>query len=225
MFKPTYSALWFGKKREIEILKILRIHLETVVSTIAAMRDVVYAICEEDFDKAEKIYKMVFDREREADDVKEKILSELSKGPFHPFDREDIMRLVLTVDDLAAYAKSSARKLCLAKPTGMPENVKRDLKKMADSVYKIGTELKSALDILIEKPKRAIAAADRVERLEEAIDEHRNLLIAEILKWADTSNKVSHWLMVKEAVEGMEMVSDRAEDTADVIRAISILRS
>lgn len=225
MFKPTYTALWFGRKREIEILNICRVHFETILSVIAAMRDVVHLICDEKFDEACNLFKVVFDREREADDVKERILDELSKGPFHPIDREDIIHLVLTADDLAANAKSACRKLCLVKPEDMPEEVKKDLKKMADMVYQIADKLKEAFNTLIENPKKAIEIAEEVERIEEAIDDHRVDLLAKILKWADTTNRVSHWLLVKEAVENMEMVADKAEDTADVIRAISIIRS
>ncbi|RLE52099.1 MAG: hypothetical protein DRJ26_05055, partial [Candidatus Methanomethylicota archaeon] len=182
LFKSTYPALWFGKKREIEILNICRVHLETIVSTIAATRDLVYAVCDGNFDKACEIFKLVFDREREADDVKERILDELSKGPFHPIDREEIIHLVLTADDLAANAKSAGRKLCLSKAEDMPECVKEQLKKMADMVYEIGVKLRDAFIILIEDPKKAIDAAEAVERLEEAIDEHRVDLLIKILE-------------------------------------------
>lgn len=224
-FKPTYTALWFGRKREIEIFNICRVHMETIVSVVAAMRDLVHLMCEGEFDRACELFKVVFDRERDADDVKERILDELSKGPFHPIDREDIIHLVLTADDLAANAKSASRKLCLVKPSDMPDDVKRDLKKMADMVYEIAVKLKDAFNILIENPKKAIEAAEEVERLEERIDDHRVDLLAEILRWADVAEKVSHWLLVKEAVENMEMIADKAEDTADVIRVISIIRS
>ncbi|MCS7385377.1 MAG: DUF47 family protein [archaeon GB-1867-005] len=225
MFKSTYSAFWFGKKREIEILNICRVHLETILSVISATRDLVYAVCDGEYDKACEIFKLVFDREREADDVKERILDELSKGPFHPIDREEIIHLVLTADDLAANAKSAGRKLCLAKPEDMPECVKVQLKKMADMVYDIGCKLKEAFTTLIENPRKAIDVAEAVERLEEAIDEHRVDLLIKILKWGDEAKKISHWLMVKEAVENLEMVADKAEDTADVIRAISIIKA
>ncbi|MBS7621781.1 DUF47 family protein, partial [Candidatus Bathyarchaeota archaeon] len=42
---------------------------------------------------------------------KEEIISEISRGPFHPIDREDIIELVLTIDDIAANLKSASRKL------------------------------------------------------------------------------------------------------------------
>ncbi|MCD6154244.1 MAG: DUF47 family protein [Candidatus Verstraetearchaeota archaeon] len=224
MFKPTYSAIWFGRKREIEILHIVHVHFESILSVVAALRDLVHAACEENFEKIDEIFKLIFEREREADNVKESILNELAKGPFHPIDREDLIQLVLTADDIASNAKSAGRKISLAKPFKLPENVKEGLKEVSDLVYQITYKLKENFEILIQDPKKAIEVADKVERLEEKIDDRRVKLIVDILKWGDTLNKVSSWLMIKEAVENMEMIADKAEDTADVIRAISIIR-
>jgi len=39
--------------------------------------------------------------EKEADDIKRKLIAELSSGIFHPIDRETILRLVLSSDDIA----------------------------------------------------------------------------------------------------------------------------
>jgi uncharacterized protein Yka (UPF0111/DUF47 family) len=84
------------------------------VSTVSALRDLVYAVCDGNFDEADRIFKIIFQRERDADDVKEKILDELSKGPFHPADKEEILHLILTADDIASNAKSAGRKFCMA---------------------------------------------------------------------------------------------------------------
>ena len=224
MFKPTYSAIWFGKKREIEILHIVRVHFETILATVAAMRDLVYAVCVEDFVKVDKIFKLIFEREREADNVKEKIMDELAKGPFHPMDRGELINLILTADDLAANAKSAGRKLSIAKPINIPSEVKDGLKLVSDLVFKITEKLRDNFVVLINDPKKAVEVADEVERLEEEIDDRRVELIINILHWGDGAAKVSHWLMVKEAVENMEEVADKAEDTADVIREIAISR-
>jgi len=211
------------EKRDRNPSKV-HVHFESILSVVAALRDLVHAACEENFEKIDEIFKLIFEREREADNVKESILNELAKGPFHPIDREDLIQLVLTADDIASNAKSAGRKISLANPFKLPENVKEGLKEVSDLVYQITYKLKENFEILIQDPKKAIEVADKVERLEEKIDDRRVKLIVDILKWGDTLNKVSSWLMIKEAVENMEMIADKAEDTADVIRAISIIR-
>lgn len=49
-------------------------------------------------------------------------------------------------------------------------------------------------------------------------------LINDVLKWGDSSGRLSNVLMVKEAVENIETVSDKAEDVADLIRRVTITR-
>jgi uncharacterized protein Yka (UPF0111/DUF47 family) len=82
--------------------------------------------------------------------------------------------------------------------------------------------LKLSLHQLMIDLEKAIEETNKVERMEEAIDEFREDLISLILKWADQMNFVSHWLMVKEAVENMEQMADSMEDTADIIRGLAV---
>ncbi|MEM3615209.1 MAG: DUF47 family protein [Candidatus Methanomethylicia archaeon] len=223
-FKPTYPAIWFGRKRELEVLNLVRVHFEYILSTVSALRDLVYNVCDGDFDKADKVFEVIFQREREADDVKEKILDELSKGPFHPADKGEIMNLILTADDLASNAKSAGRKFCMARGVDLPNDVKDGLRGLADLTFNITLKLKDTFNTLTEDPRKAIGMAEEVERLEETIDDRRVELILLILKWGEGYPKMSRWLMIKEAVENMEAIADRAEDTADVIRMISVSR-
>jgi len=223
-FKPTYPAIWFGRKRELEVLNIVRVHFEYILSTVSALRDLIYAFCDGNFDKVDNIFKIIFQRERDADDVKEKILDELSKGPFHPSDKEEIMHLILTADDIASNAKSAGRKISMARNVVLPKGISDGLKVLADLSFNITLRLRDAFNTLVENPRKAIDVAEEVERLEEEIDDRRVELIALILEWGENYPKISRWLMIKEAVENIEAAADRAEDTADVIRMISVSR-
>lgn len=162
----------------------------------------------------------IFAIEREADNIKEEIIVEISKGPFHPIDREDIMRLVLTMDDIAANIKSASRKMLYSNPEKIPTDVKDEFLKLGDMVVNIVSRLGLALNALIEGSKDALKLAESVEREEEEIDDFRVDLIAKILKWGDESRELSSLLMLKEAVENLENASDKAEDVADIIRGI-----
>jgi predicted phosphate transport protein (TIGR00153 family) len=222
--KPTYSAIWFGRKRELEVLNIVKVHFECIVSTVSALRDLVYAVCDGNFDEADRIFKIIFQRERDADDVKEKILDELSKGPFHPADKEEIMHLILTADDIASNAKSAGRKFCMARGAILPKDIGDGLRVLADLSFQITSKLKDAFEVLVRDPRKAVDVAEEVERLEEKIDDHRVGLIMMILSWGENYPKISRWIMIKEAVENIEAAADKCEDTADVIRMISISR-
>ncbi len=183
-------------------------------------REYISLYASESLEDASRCYEEIFRLEREADDEKEKIISEVSKGPFHPLDREDIIRLVLSMDDIAANLKSASRKLLYSDPREAPDEVKKGLVELAKLLEEIVSKLGETLDALIGGSKETLKLADLVERKEEEIDEFRHELIAKILEWGDSAEKLSRVLIVKEAVENIEAASDKAEDVADVVRSI-----
>jgi predicted phosphate transport protein (TIGR00153 family) len=209
-----------GKQREKDILRLTEKHLRKIISLAIAMKDFIHGFSDGSMESMEKTFKEIFKVEREADDEKENIIIELSKGPFHPMDREDIIRLVLTMDDVAANIKAASTKLLYVDPTKVPDNVRKDLSELVDMVYAIVMSFGDALQGLIVGSKDVLKLAENVERKEEAIDEFRVVLIAKVLEWGEKSKRISALLMLKEAVENLESASDCTEDAANIIRGI-----
>lgn len=224
MFKSSHVTVWLARKREKELLNLCKAHVDKVVETVIQLRQVVHSFCDDDSEGMHKGFKSVFEKEREADEVKRKILDELSRGFFHPIDREEVVRFVLTADDVAANAKSAARKISSSSLEVVTDEIKEGLKGLSERLVSIVEKMRDAFDELTKDPKDAIKTADEVERIEEEIDDYRVELIKKILKFGDKAKSLSAWLMLKEAVENMENVADRSEDVADVIRSIAILR-
>ncbi len=214
---------WIGRRRERAVLRICERHLDKVLETVDALKEIVYSFVTGNEEGVKASYEKLFKLEREADDIKEEIIVELSKGPFHPIDREDILRLVVTSDDIAAHAKAAGRKLTFLRSDGLPEDIKEGMKKIVDLAVESVLRLKVAFDRLISSPKEAIAEAEKVERVEEEVDEVRADLIERVLTWGDEVKLVSRWLLVKEVIEDIETLTDKAEDTADVIRGLAVL--
>ncbi|HDD40005.1 MAG TPA: TIGR00153 family protein [Nitrososphaeria archaeon] len=219
MFRGN-PTIWIGRRRQREVLKLSQRHLSKINDLTKTFRKFVEAFVRGNLDDMRKLYEDIFDIEREADNEKEKIIIEVSRGPFHPIDREDIMRLVLTMDDIAANIKSASRKMLYSNPESVPTDVKNEFLKLGDMIIEIVSRLETALDALIKGSKDTLKLADSVERKEEEIDDFRVELIAKILKWGDETGKLSSLLMLKEAVENLENASDKAEDVADIIRGI-----
>jgi len=215
-------ALWFGRQKEKEVMRLCVIHAEEISKVVIQMRQVVFSFCDGNVEGAKNAFSNVFDNERQADEVKRKVLEELSKGPFLPMDREDVMRLVLTVDDVGANAKSAARKINFSSSTDLGDDIKTGLRQLADMLVEIVDEMKRGIEKLLEEPRKVAELADELERLEEKIDEHRVELLVKIIKFGDKAKSFSSWLMLKEAVDNMENVADKSEDVADLIRTMEI---
>jgi uncharacterized protein Yka (UPF0111/DUF47 family) len=129
----------------------------------------------------------------------------------------------LTADDIAENAKSCARKLRLTSNENLTNNIKINIKEMANRCVEIVEKVIQAFIALSEDVNVAIKEADEVELLEESIDEFRIGLIKLVLKYGDETEKIGSWLMLLNAIENMEEVADHSEDVADVIRSIAIL--
>jgi len=213
---------WLGWKREREVYKICKKHLDKVLEVVDSLGDLLNVFKDNRLDDVKRIFQIIFDLEREADKIKEEIILELSRGPFHPMDREDIMRLILTADDIASYAKAAARKLTYVDSGLVPKDIREDMVKMGRMAMREMMYLKNALDYLMKDLKKTMEETNKVERMEEAIDEFREMLISQVLAWADKVDFVSHWLMIKEAIENIEMMSDSIEDTGDILRGLAV---
>jgi len=218
--------IWIGRKKEREILKLSKKHFNKILEFTNSFKEYMTSYVNCNVDETSRLYQdSIFKLERQADEQKEKILLEVSKGPFHPISREDVIRLVLTMDDIAANLKSAARKLLYTDPCEVPEDIRNDLLKLTDLSVELVLKLGEALDALIEGSKEVLKLADMVERKEEEIDEFRHGLIAKILSWGDSAKKLSNVIMLKEVIENIENASDKGEDVADLIRTIAVTGS
>ncbi len=218
----TNPYKWLGWKREREVFKIYWEHVNKVNEVLMDLSKFLNSFYEGRVDEYQAIFKKIFDGEREADSLKEKIIYELSRGPFHPIDREDILRLLMVTDDIASYAKGGARKLTHLHPDDVPLNIRDGLVKMVDMVKEEMRLLLEAINRLIKNPNESLQYANKVERKEEEIDEFKEELITSILLWGDQTGSISRWLMVKEAVEYFENMADKIEDVADIVRSLAV---
>lgn len=224
MLGSGHIGIWMGRQAEREIISASEKHLEQIFTIVEKMQEFINSYCSNNIEEATRKAHEISSLEREADEIKERIIDGLMNSTLHPMDQDEIIRLILTSDDIAAQLKSTTRKLLYTHPSEVPENIKNGLKDMMNVVVEEALALRRTIESLAQNGKDVRENAEKTERLEEAIDDMRVDLLAQILKWGDLSEHVSDWIMLKESVENIEMASDKIEDTADVIRAIAILR-
>jgi len=221
--KTGSSIIWLGRQRERQILESCNRHVEKVLEVVKEAYKVFTAFCRGEVEEVERRFKRVFDLEREADSIKDGIIDELSKGVLHPINRDEVIRLLLTVDDIADFAKTSARRLLFVQPKKLSQDLRENLKIMAELFLKASEATDEAFKSLLHDPRKAIEASNRVERIEERVDDFRfESIIPEFLKWCESSRDPGQCLIVFSIIESMENLVDRCEISADVIRHIAI---
>lgn len=215
--------LWMGEARERKILEICDGHIKKVAETVIAMSNAVRGFCDFDMKKVDAEFKEVFKNERAADDLKRKILEELAMGIFHPIHRDEIIRLTMTADEIAANAKAAARKLHYLDPKKLHEKLKEALREFAKDSEDIANKTYETFIALTKDSKKAVMLSHEVERMEEKIDDLRaDKLTPELLVWYKKIKEIGPSIVLKEITDNMENVADFCEDVSDIIRSIAI---
>ena len=219
-----HVGVWLGRQASKENIMASWEHLKRIFDIISLIREMIVSFTNDDNEEAARKAKAIVEMEREADDIKEEVIDKLMNSALHPLDQEEIIKLIMTADDIAAHCKSTARKLLYVHSNEVPPHIKEGLKGIVDLLYDEANALRLTIEALVKGTNDVTENAEKTERLEEAIDNARVDLLAQILKWGDMSEHVSDWIMLKEAVENIEIASDKIEDTADVLREIAIMR-
>jgi len=222
MGAPTWA--WISRRVEAKVIGRALEHASKIIEVAEVSYKLFQEFKEGSADKVKKTYGVVHQLEKEADDIKRSILKELSRGFIHPIDREELVRLVLINDDIAAYLKAATRRASLVEPNEITVVIRNLITKMVERVVESTKLLKKAIEALVNNPENALELADSVERLEEEVDEIRMEALAEVLKFCDKA-RPSACIIAKEIVDSVENSEDRCEDSADVIRSIVVLRT
>lgn len=214
---------WMGEAREKKILEICGEHMKKVVDTVVGLKVTLDGFIDRDRKKMASGFKSVFESERAADELKRKILEELSVGIFHPIHRDEIIRLTMTADEVAANAKAAARKLDLIERRKITPRLGVILKKFADDLISAAEAMHKAFLSLSRNSKEAVDLSHEVERYEEKVDDLRaEELTPELMKWYKKVREIGISLVLKEMTDNMENVADLCEDVSDIIRVMAI---
>ncbi len=214
---------WVSRRVEAQVLTGAIKHLSKVIEVAKATEELFSRFLRGDSEGFKGLCREVHRLEGEADAIKRELLKELSKGLIHPISREELVRLVLINDDIAVYLKAATRRACLVEPNVVSEGIKELVLSMVRKVREATELLKEAIEELSRDPRKSLELADRVESIEEEVDELRINALAKVLKFCDES-RPSACIVAKEVVDAVENSADRCEDSADVIRSVAILR-
>jgi hypothetical protein len=160
--------------------------------------------------------------EKEADTLRRKVMDEISKGELSPTDREDLMRLVKTVDMIADWSRESTRILGAISMQHVPQSIKYELSDMIKSVKECVRSLQKCVNKMMTKPEEAFQAADTVEREEEKVDDTHEQ--ARILLGKEDLPKAGIAVLISQLFEAIEMIADSCEDACDQVRIIMVRR-
>lgn len=200
-------------------------HISKVVTVVEYGVKVLETYSTNNFSELYHWWEEVFKTEREADDIKRKLIFELSSEVFHPIDRETILRLVLGTDDIAAYTKAWSRRVVMLSSISerLPSSTTEKMLEMGKRVLEAAKLIRKSIEKLVEEPKAVLELANSIEHFEEEVDDIRIEVFNDIIKLCDVS-KTSLCILSKELMDSIENAADKCEDVADILRSLALLK-
>ena len=213
---------WFAPKRGHKVLEMVEDHLELTQNAVNSLYEMVEAAAECDPDKCKRSYMRVSDMEMRADELRRRMVEELTEGEMFPEERDDLMEMVRAVDWIADWSKEAGRILNSIPFEKAPDEIKVATMNMVRANVDCVKVLTHCIRALPKDSKKALALANEVEMLEENIDD----LYEEARKHFATLEfpefTTGALILLNEFLDAIETVADWCENTADIVRAIAV---
>ncbi len=158
-----------------------------------------------------------------ADNIRRKILYEISSYIEDDDIRESIVRLIRRFDLVAEWSKEASRYLSIIPYLEIPADIRDKIRKLSEYAVEAVDTLVDAVESLLDGDVEvAREHACRVEELEEKADEVNVAARKLLLNYGNSIRNPAFIVMLKDFIESLESIVDYAEDAADYVRALAI---
>jgi predicted phosphate transport protein (TIGR00153 family) len=151
--------------------------------------------------------------EHVGDELTHSILTKLNQTFITPFDREDILRLASSLDDVLDFIHSAGDRITLYKITNPPPAAGQ----LAKLILLQSEELGRAVSHLRKNGEDVLARCIEIKRCENEAD---RVSREEIGRLFEREKDPLSLIKIKELLEVLETATDKAEDAANVLETV-----
>ena len=201
--------------REARFFALFDRHAECLVAGGRAMTELVHDYADEA--RRAALIQRIGEVERSADKVTYETVSLLHSTFITPFDRNDIHRLISSMDDILDLIQDSAESMHLFDIQTLPPEALR----MAGLLDACCGKVKEAVGLLssMDNAPRALALAQEIDAHESEADAVMRAGISKLFREeADVRQLIKH----KNVYEYLENAIDKCQDVATVIEAVVV---
>lgn len=203
----------------------LREHQALVLQSVELLGDLVAACRGDDWAAVRSIAERIAALEREADEVKRGIEMNLYRGTLFVGLKEDFLRLAEALDAISDRAKDASRILSSREPRqGELQEFFQDcpnVERLIAGTIEIVKELEGAVGLLDKDSREAIAAAHRVEKAEERLDEIKLDILMQLSRHEGEFSTLTY-LQLRDFILMVDTIADSAENGSDVLTAMIV---
>lgn len=171
----------------------------------------------EDYTNIEIKLQAMENLEHACDRVTHATINRLNKAFITPFDREDIHKLILTIDDVLDTTEAAAQRMQMCRIKKPTEDLKKMSRIILDQAMRIHRALYSLRDM--RNYNEILDHCVEIHRLENESDLIMKRAIGFLF---DEEKDAVEILKLKEVYENLEIVSDCCEAVANMIQGIVV---
>jgi uncharacterized protein len=215
--------MFFGKllPREGNFFEMFNQHADRIVEAARAFANLVTHYS--DPHMREQYNRDVDNAERAADRVTHDVNKMLHQTFITPIDREQIHKLINTMDDVADLIQDSAETMALYDVKFMTEDIKR----LTDISVKCCERLAAAVKLLgsISEKGSAEAALKTCEEIDKLESDADRVMRSAMSKLFREEPDVREVIKLKAIYELLETITDKCEDVANLIEGVILENS
>jgi uncharacterized protein len=185
-------------------------HAEQILIGVTELRDLVTH-----FDNLEIRTRVVVAAEKKGDKITHDTMDMLHKTFITPLDREDIHRLISTMDDILDLSEDVAETVSLYDIRSMTQEARQ----LADICVACAERVKTAVGMLsnMKNAEALLKITAEIDRLESDADHVMRSAMAKLFR---EESDVKNIIKMKAIYELLETITDKAEDVANVIQGL-----
>ncbi|MFQ6075573.1 MAG: DUF47 domain-containing protein [Candidatus Bathyarchaeia archaeon] len=204
------------------VLDICQDHIRKILESIREVTLMMDNFANEpNYDAMEEHLDNVRRLKNEAADYKRRLLHELAETGMLLLSREDILRLIVQVDEIADFCEGVAFRVhhMTKRKIAVDDDIRGGLFSLTKNVLKTVTNLREAILSLTYSRTMSTVLGKEVEAAGYAVDE----LYRDVgMKIIDSKMDFGTVLLLRDVAELLENIADRAEDAIDSTRIIAI---
>jgi len=168
-----------------------------------------------DFSDPQKSQKIIKEIEHQGDVQTHEIIKKLNKSFITPFDREDIYSLAASMDDIVDIIDTAAQHLVFYHI----ERITPAAKELGFIILKACQMIEKALTVLEKQPKQIFDCCVEINSLENEANRVRADAISRLFVEEKDPIRLIKW---KEVYENLELITDKCEDTANILESVVV---
>ncbi len=198
--------------REAEFFDLFRESADAMVEAARVFKGML-----SDMGRVEYHSQIISDLEQKADNCTHRTIEMLHKTFITPFDRDDIHKLITSMDDVLDFIHAAAQRSVYYEIGTMTEDA--DL--LADICVDATEYIRVAILALgnLKNPQGLFKTCVEINRLENDADRVLRVAVGKLFR---EESDVRRLIKLKEIYELLETVTDRCEDVANVLEGIAL---